>query len=160
MTVVLRRHKDTREVSHPQPRTKDSEPALFMRRPGTCSLQTGALSGVASLMAQGVKNLPAVQETQEKWIHPGSGSYHRDTKGSPLQDSCLKNPTDRGLVGCSLQGRKGSDTTGRPVWGHASHLGGCEGRLVWVLTELPLWPEFVQGGDAHYPHLTDKLSNA
>lgn len=32
--------------------------------------------------------------------------------------------------------------------------------MVRVLTELPLWPEFVQGGDAHYPHLTDKLSDA
>ena len=61
MTVVLRRHKDTREVGHPQPRRKDSEPALFTRRSGTCSLQTGALSGVAPLMAQWVKNLPAAQ---------------------------------------------------------------------------------------------------
>ena len=102
MTVVLRRRKDTREVGHPQPRRKDSEPALFTHQSGTCSLQTGALSGVAPLMAQWVKNLPAAQETQEMWIHPGSGSYHRETNGNPLQDSCLKNPTDRGLAGYSL----------------------------------------------------------
>ena len=43
-----------------------------------------------------VKGLPAMQETQEKWVRflgledsPGEGN------GNPLQYSCLKNPMDR-----------------------------------------------------------------
>ena len=61
-----------------------------------------------SQVAQMVKNLPAMQET---WVRslgqedpPGEGN------GSPLQYSCLENPTDRGaLTGYSPWGRK--DTT-------------------------------------------------
>ena len=41
----------------------------------------------ASLVAQAVKNLPAMQETQER--SPGAG------KGNPLQDSYLENSMDR-----------------------------------------------------------------
>ena len=72
MTVVLRRHEDThlKSAIHSQGEGTQTEPALFTRASGTCSLPTGALLGGASLMAQGVKNLPAMQETQETWIQP------------------------------------------------------------------------------------------
>ena len=53
------------------------------------------ISQVASLIAQSVKNLPAMQQT---WVRslgqevffPGEGN------GNPLQYSCLENPMDRG----------------------------------------------------------------
>ena len=45
-------------------------------------------------MAQQVKNLPAMQETQETWVQSlvgrPLGGY-----GNPLQYSCLEYPTDR-----------------------------------------------------------------
>jgi len=48
----------------------------------------------ASLVAQVVKNLPAMQETQVQSLgqedSPGEGN------GYPLQYSCLENPMDRG----------------------------------------------------------------
>ena len=48
----------------------------------------------ASLVAQSVKNLPAVQETRVQSLgwedSPGGGH------GNPLQYSCLENPMDRG----------------------------------------------------------------
>ena len=46
------------------------------------------------LVAQMVKNLPAVQET---WVQPlGWGRSPREGNGNPLQDSCLENSVDRG----------------------------------------------------------------
>ena len=49
-------------------------------------------------MAQAVKNLPSMQETQEMGVQfpsqedsPGGGN------GNLLQYSCLENPTDRGV---------------------------------------------------------------
>ena len=52
----------------------------------------------ASLMAQMVKNLPAVQETclQCKRHIPGSGRSPGEGNGYPLQYSCLESPVDRG----------------------------------------------------------------
>ena len=48
----------------------------------------------ASLVAQSVKNLPAMQEAWVRFLtwedHPGEGN------GYPLQYSCLENPVDRG----------------------------------------------------------------
>ena len=45
---------------------------------------------------------------------PGWGRSHGEGPGSPLQDSCLENPMDRGAWwGYSPQGRKESDTTER-----------------------------------------------
>ena len=63
-----------------------------------------------SLLAQLVKNLPAMQET---WVgslgwkdSPGGGH------GNPLQYSCLENPHgQRSLVGYSPCGHKELDTT-------------------------------------------------
>ena len=64
----------------------------------------------ASLVAQMIKNLPAMQET---WVQslgwedsPGGGH------GNPLQYSYLENPHgQRSLAGCSPWGRKEADTT-------------------------------------------------
>ena len=47
----------------------------------------------ASLVAQTVKNMPAMQNTRVRSLggrSPGGGH------GSPLQNSCLENPKDRG----------------------------------------------------------------
>ena len=56
----------------------------------------------ASVVAQTVKNLPAMQET---WVQslgwedsPGEGN------GNPLQRSCLENPMDREPVGLQSTG--------------------------------------------------------
>ena len=56
----------------------------------------------ASLMAQRLKRLPAMQET---WVHslgredpPGKGN------GNPLQYSCLENPMDRGAWWATVHG--------------------------------------------------------
>ena len=48
----------------------------------------------ASLVAQMVKNLSAMQETQEMPAIPGSGRSPREGNGNPLQYLCLGNPTD------------------------------------------------------------------
>ena len=48
----------------------------------------------ASLVAQMVKNLPAVQETRGSI--PGLGRSPGERNGNPLQYSCLGNPMDRG----------------------------------------------------------------
>ena len=54
------------------------------------TVQSDTLSG-ASLVAQTVKNLPAVRETWVQflgWEDPLEGGH-----GNPLQYSCLENPT-------------------------------------------------------------------
>ena len=61
----------------------------------------------ASLVAQMVKNLPAVQET---WVP----SLYQEEGMATLQYSCLENPTDGGAWrDYSPWGRKESDTTER-----------------------------------------------
>ena len=58
----------------------------------------------ASLMVQWVKNLPAMQETQEMWVWIlGSGRSSGGGKGNPLQYSCLENPMDRGAWWATVQ---------------------------------------------------------
>ena len=73
---------------------------------------SGIFLGMASLVAQLLKNPPAVWET---WVQslgwedsPGGGH------GNPLQDSCLENPHgQRSLAGYSPWGRKESDMPDR-----------------------------------------------
>ena len=62
----------------------------------------------ASVVAQTVKNLPAMQET---WVQslgwedsPGEGN------GNPLQRSCLEHPMDRGACGATVHGVSKSQT--------------------------------------------------
>ena len=49
-----------------------------------------------SLIAQLVKNLPAMQKTQFQFLGEGDGN--------PLQYSCLENPMDRGAWQAMVQG--------------------------------------------------------
>ena len=48
----------------------------------------------ASLVAQTVKNLPAMQE--DLGLIPGSGRSPREGNGNPFQYFCLENPMDGG----------------------------------------------------------------
>ena len=50
----------------------------------------------ASLMAQQLKNPPAMQETGDMGLIPGSGRSLGGGNDNPLQYSCLENPMDRG----------------------------------------------------------------
>ena len=56
----------------------------------------------ASLVAQLVKNMPAMQET---WVLiPGLGRSPGERNGNPLQYSCLENPMDRGAWWATVHG--------------------------------------------------------
>ena len=59
----------------------------------------------ASLVAQTVKNPPAMQETQGLiCLIPGSGRFLGEGNGYPLQYSCLRNPMDRGAWQATFHG--------------------------------------------------------
>ena len=71
----------------------------------------------ASLVAQMVKHLPAMQKTQSSI--PGLGRYPGEGNGNPLQYSCLENPMDRGPCWLQFMGlhRVGHDwVTSRGLW--------------------------------------------
>ena len=58
----------------------------------------------ASLMAQWIKNPPAVQERRrrhrfDRWVRKIPWRGH----GNPVQYSCLENPMDRGALGTTVQ---------------------------------------------------------
>ena len=62
-----------------------------------------------TLMAQQVKNLPAMQETKEfdplfAGLIPESGRSPGRGNGNPLQYSCLENPKDRGAWQATVHG--------------------------------------------------------
>ena len=70
---------------------------------------TTFISGT-SLVAQMVKNLPAMWETWVQWVGISPGGGH----GNSLQYSCLENPHgQRSLVGYSPRGHKELDMTER-----------------------------------------------
>ena len=50
-------------------------------------------------------------DTTERLQFHFSLSCTREGNGNPLQYSCLENPRDGSLMGCSLWGRTESDTT-------------------------------------------------
>ena len=61
----------------------------------------------AFLVAQMIKNLPAIQETQVQSLgqeDPGGGH------GNPLQYSCLENPMDGGTCQATVRGVTKSQT--------------------------------------------------
>ena len=69
--------------------------------------------GWASLVAQIVKNLPAMQET---WVRslgsiPGLGRLPGGGNGYPTQYSCLGNPMDRGAWQATVHGVTELDMT-------------------------------------------------
>ena len=58
----------------------------------------------ASLLAERVKNLPAMQETHERLLrYLGQEDSPGEGNGNPLQYSCLENPTDRGAWQAPVQ---------------------------------------------------------
>ena len=61
----------------------------------------------ASLVAQMVKNLPAMQETVSI---PESGRSPGEGNGNPLQYSCPENSMDRGAWGATAHGVRESQT--------------------------------------------------
>ena len=66
---------------------------------------------VRTLVAQIVKNAPAMQERQETLNSiPGSGRPPREGHGNPLQYSCLENPMDRGAWWATVHGVAKSQT--------------------------------------------------
>ena len=66
----------------------------------------------AFLVAQMVKNLPAMRETWDLDSTPGLGRSPGGRHGNPLQYSCLKNPHgQRSLAGYRPWGHKESDMT-------------------------------------------------
>ena len=72
----------------------------------------------ASLVAQMVKNLPAMQGT---WVQPlGWEDPLEEDMGTPLSILAWRIPTDRGLEGYSPSGCKESDTTERLSTAHHS----------------------------------------
>ena len=59
-------------------------------------------SSRASLLAQSVKNVPAMQKP---WCSiPGSGRSPGEGNGNPLQYSCLENPVDKGTWRATVHG--------------------------------------------------------
>ena len=64
-----------------------------------------------SLVAQMVKNLPAMQETQVRSL--GKGRSPGEGNGCPLQYSCLENPMDRVAWGSTVYGVSELDTVQR-----------------------------------------------
>ena len=54
---------------------------------------------MASLVAQLVKNPPAMQETRVRLL--GGKDPLEKGNGNPFQYSCLENPMDRGIYGVS-----------------------------------------------------------
>ena len=51
-----------------------------------------------------VKNLPAMQETQDVGYTPGLGRSPAGEHANPLQYSCLENPMDRGAWRATVHG--------------------------------------------------------
>ena len=55
-------------------------------------------------MAQQIKNLPAMQESQEMEVQSQGREYPlEEENGNPFQYSCLKNPRDRRALWATVQ---------------------------------------------------------
>ena len=64
-----------------------------------------------SQMARWVKNLPAIQETQEMWVQSlGQEDPMEKEMATHSSISCLKNPMDRGAWGAVVHGVTKSQT--------------------------------------------------
>ena len=64
-------------------------------------------------MAQGVKNPPAKQETQETWVRflGREDPQEEEINGNPLQHPCLEYPMERGALWATVHEIAESDTT-------------------------------------------------
>ena len=73
-----------------------------------CQEEISSMLFWASLVAQMVKNPPAMRET---WLQPlGLGRSPAGGSGNPLQYSCLENPMDRGAWQATVHGVTKSQT--------------------------------------------------
>ena len=69
-------------------------------------------SSRASLMAKSVKNLSvSVGDLRDSGLTPGSGRFCGGGNGTPLQNSCLGNPMDRGAGRLQSMGSQELDMT-------------------------------------------------
>ena len=86
----------------------------------------------AFLVAQSVKNPPAMQETCLSSI-PGSGRSPGEGNGNPLQYCCLRNPMVRGAWWATVHGvqRVKHDLTIKPAPRVISNIEGTERRRNW-----------------------------
>ena len=74
-------------------------------------------------MALAVKNLPAnAGDTRDMGLIPGSGRSPEGGHSSPLQYSCLENPTDRGAWLATVHGVAKSWTQPKQLSTHAKCL--------------------------------------
>ena len=86
--------------------THDEKTTALSTVPGTWPINDTFFPMWASLVAQMVKNLPAMQET---WVQslgsiPGSGRSLGEGNGNPLQDSYLENSMNRGTWWARVHG--------------------------------------------------------
>ena len=73
-------------------------------RHGYLLLSSGHTYLWASLMAQMVKNLPAMQETRVQFLGEEKGRFLGERNGYPFQYSCLENSMDRGAWQATVHG--------------------------------------------------------
>ena len=72
-----------------------------------CALARALVFVYASLVAQMIKNLPAMQET---WFNPWVRKSSGEGNGNPLQYSFLKNSMDRGAWQATVHGMAKNQT--------------------------------------------------
>ena len=73
-------------------------------RHGYLLLSSGHTYLWSSLMAQMVKNLPAMQETRVQFLGEEKGRFLGERNGYPFQYSCLENSMDRGAWQATVHG--------------------------------------------------------
>ena len=82
-------------------RRQECSGGLETKRKGKGRKKKAFLSSRASMVAQMLRNLPAVWETG---LIPGSGISSGEGHGTPLQYSCLENPMSRGAWRATVHG--------------------------------------------------------
>ena len=90
---------------------------ILTQKRSYCDTVTYKDMAVASLAAQTIKNLPAMQENPDSI--PALGRSPGEGNGNPLQYSCLENSMDRGAWWITVHGvAKESDTTEQITLSH------------------------------------------
>ena len=114
---------------------------------------------LASLVAQRLKHLPAMQET---WVwspgqeDPGTGRSPWEGNGNPLQSSCLENPMDGGARWATVHGVAKSQTRMNDfTFTSRVSLGG-----LWELVmDREAWHAVVHGVSKSWTQLSDWTEN-